>query len=348
MKVPLRKVLLYGGCHALVLRDLLAAYFGDAVEATLLVNFDLIGSGQPFPYERLSQFDVVLYSPIENKGEYNTNHLVEACRAKRVEAFCYPWLEWHGYCPGATKSTFKNRFQWHYGGLVDAAASFDSFERFLEWAIDAYPDNATIDETFRRSHAMLLAAEQKHDMPIRVADFISDHYRYDRLFLISDHPSLKIYIHVLRQILSLIGIADGGACERMARREAEPQRRWRTPIFPRVATRLDLRFSDTKWIDEDIVPERSIDLRSYLLLHYHGDSIIMGPKTSASISPVAGFGTNHDVMATTRIVADHIGNVPGDRGDEYRLLDVLSAEALPLARNQHFRIDADQWRSTWG
>lgn len=347
--MTLRKVLLYGGCHALVLRDLLTTYFGDRVAATLLVNFELIRKGAPFPYEELRGYDIVVYSPIENKGEYNTDHLVEACRATGVEAICFPWLEWHGYCPGATKGEFKNRFQWRYPALIEAASAFASFEAFVDWAIEAFPDDATIEAAFVASTAMLRSAEDRHDMPIRVSGFILEHHRQSRLFLISDHPSLSLYLHVLRQLLALIGIVDDGlVCERTARSAQEPQWRWRTPILPRVARRLALRFADMDWIDDEIVPGRTLDLRSYLLLYYHRGSVILGPIGDAETSLRSADGSERTVEPSIRLVADRLRDCTAPPRHGYRLLEELSGGAVPLERDLRFEIDDRQWRSAWG
>lgn len=346
--MPLRKLLIYGGCHALVLRDMLAALFPEDVKVTLLVNFELIRLGQPFPYERLPDFDCVLYSPIENKADYNTEHLVEACSSLSIEAFCFPWLEWHGYCPDAAKGNFKHRFQWRYVGLAAAASSFDDFEKYADWAIESYPDDTTIDTTFAKSIAILREAEDRYAMPIRVSDFILEHYRHSRLFLISDHPSLAIYIHVLLQILDLIGLEGAAGCAQLASRQEEPQWRWRAPIFPRVAARLGLRFAGTCWIDDEVVPGRSIDLRSYLRLYYYGTSVILGPIGAASISPLSTKVSNHAVEQTTRLVADHLTRRGDDDHAEYRLIEVLSGRSVPIDQNQHFSIDKNQWRTAWG
>ncbi len=346
--MPLRKLLIYGGCHALVLRDLLAMLFPDDIAATLLVNFELIRLGQPFPYDRLREYNCVFYSPIENRGDYNTVHLAEACRVLGVDAFCFPWLEWHGYCPDAAKGHFKNRFQWRYVGLAAAASSYDDFESFVEWAIEAYPDDATIDTTFANSIAKLRGAEERHAMPIRVSDFILEHHRHSRLFLISDHPSLAVYIHVLLQILDLVGLDGDVRCAQLADGQQEPQWRWRTPIFPRVTQRLDLRFAGTCWIDDDVVPGRSLDLRSYLLLYYYGNSVILGPKEAALISPLPTNGGSRRVEPTTRLVADRLADRADDAHAGYRLIEVLSGGRMPVERNQCFEIDMSQWRTAWG
>ena len=345
--MPLRKVLL------VVLRDLLQAAFADSIAATVLVNFELIRLAKPFPFELLKDFDAVFYSPVENKGEYNTVHLVEACRALHVEAVCFPWLEWHGYCPGASKAVFKNRFQWRYGGLVEAAASFADFETFVDWAIESYPDDATIDAVFASSTAIQCEAERRHDMQVRISDFVLEHHRHSRLFLISDHPSLALYIHVLQQMFRLLNIDGAAACTRLAHDGVEPQWQWRTPIFPRVSERLDLRFRDARWTDEDIVPGRSIDLRRYLTLYFYPDSVILGPIGSAEISSLAPVGGVQSVELGTRLVADRLPGPtqrihPAPSRDGYRLLEVLSGEPMPLERDQLFEIDDNQWRTSWG
>lgn len=346
--MPLRKLLIYGGCHALVMRDLLSTLFPNDVAVTLLVNFQMIQKGQPFPYDTLREFDCVFYSPIENKGDYNTTHVVAACQALGVDVFCFPWLEWHGYCPDAAKGYFKNRFQWRYVGLAAAASSFDSFDRFADWAMEAYPDDATIDATFASSIAVLRSAEERYAMPIRVSDFILDHHRHSRLFLISDHPSLMLYLHVVVQILELIGLDGAARCAQLASQQEEPQWRWRTPIFPRVAERLDLRFDDTCWVDDEVVPGCSLDLRTYLLLYYFGDSVILGPIEAASNSQVSTDGGTCRVEPKTRLVAERLAGCADDARAEYRLIKVLSGCRMSIDRNHRFEIEKNQWRTAWG
>ena len=344
--MPLRKILVYGGCHALVLRDLMIALFPEDIDATLVINFDIIRRGLPFPFERLKEFDVVIYSPIENKGDYNTVHLAQACQTLGVDAICFPWPEWHAYCPGATKGGFKNRFQWYYGDLVRSSLVFNRFEEFADWAIAAYPEDDIIDSVFARSTEMVSGAEERHSANIHIADFILEHYRDTRLFLISDHPSLSLYLHMLRQILELIGLPGAVQLGRAANYE-EPQGRWRTPVFPRVAERLGLRFRDEKWVDDEVVPGRTIDLLSYLRLYYHAESAILGPIDNAAILHIAANSAVQRVDVMTRLIADKLEACGDDFREEYRLIEVLSGKALPVKLDQHFEINKTQWRSVW-
>ena len=132
--------MLYGGCHAQVMRDYFVnAYDPSDVEVDLVVNFELIRSGEPFPAARLAKCDALVYSPIENKGAYNTAALKDQCRGAGKLDICFPWLEWHGYNPGATKGLFKSRHQWFYPDLIALAESFDEFESFRDYVIEHYP-----------------------------------------------------------------------------------------------------------------------------------------------------------------------------------------------------------------
>ena len=337
------KILLYGGCHALVLRDLFEDVVDqNVVEISLLINFHLISSGQPFPYERLEWCDVLIYSPIENKGDYNTDLLLERCQAAQVQALCFPWMEWHGYCPGAFKGVFKGRFQWYYPKLAELAEQFDRFGSFVDYVFAHFPSDDVIDRSVARSSGKLASSEDRHNMPIRIADFIKASFRDSRLFLISDHPSLTLYLHVLGQIFDHLGLPRlrEPSC-------VEPQWRWRTPIFPRVAERLGLRFTDTSWVDDELVPGCTSSIESYLSLYFHKDSVILGPLDA----PESIFGTEllpqrTPVGRTTRIVASPLTKSDGRYG-EYVCLETLSGPEIALEPDTRFAIDTSQWRSTW-
>ena len=346
------RILLYGGCHAQVIRDYLQAVLPGKVDCTLLVNFELIRTATPFPYADLSGYDVVIFSPIENKAEYNTEHLVAACKSAGVQAICFPWLEWHGYCPGATKGVFKDRFQWHYPDLIAKAAAFDgTFDAFCDEVTATFPHDDMIDACLESSTAHLRGSEQRHEMAVTASDFILDHFQTTRLFLISDHPSRLCYQHVFAQILPLIGIDPRDIPIHLASiPQGEPQWRWRTPILPKVARRLGLAFDDAIWFDDEVVPARQLDLRTYLALYFFPDSVILGPKHDAPIFVRNADGDHPEgetIGAATRLFASRLRSADGTAREEYRLLRALSDETVPIVSHQRFEIDPDQWRSTW-
>ena len=260
------KLLVYGGCHALILKrlvDTLGPAGGHEVEA--LINFQLIGEGRPFPYERLGAFDAVVFSPIENKGAYNTDALAAQCRQAGVPAICYPWLEWHGYCPGAQKGEFWGHRQWFYPDLIDLRHRFDDLDAFVRHVRAEYPSEAAIRRVTDISTRMLTEQERRNACAVTISDVIAERFRHSRLFLISDHPALPIYRSVIEQLERLLGVV---LVPSWPGSLPEPQPEERTPIFPRVAEALGLRFSDARWRSE-ARPQGEIGLDDYLALYFH-------------------------------------------------------------------------------
>ncbi len=337
-------IILYGGCHAAVLRDLLMSRFkSNQINIETYVNYELIRFGKPFPIERLKTCDILFFSPIENKGAYNTDALVAACREKGVMAVCYPWMEWHGYCPGAAKGMFKGHYQWYYPKLVEAATSFSRFPDFVEYAISRFPDVDDIDRIFDDSTKRLSSAEQAHSMQIRLSDYIAENYRASRLFLVSDHPALAVYNHALRQMLEIIGLALPAPLT-----GREPQSAWRTPILPRVATRLRLDFDDRDWLDETLLPDEVASFEAYLQLYFYSDSVILGPRrhddpSAGLVSAATYLPMRHDsrILATPCAVREPSG------AERYEYLDTLAGPVPHLQRHQQFSIEPTLWRQTW-
>ena len=334
----MKRVMLYGGCHAQVMRDYFVAAYED-VEVDLVVNFHLIQSGDPFPASRLESCDALVYSPIENKGAYNTAALRDHCREIGKEAICFPWLEWHGYCPGASKGQFKSRHQWFYPDLIDLAKGFDDFDSFRNHIIEHFPGDEIIDHVLRLSSKWLAAAEDRHGMTVRLSDFVESYHRASRLFLISDHPSRMTYEHILRQIVDQLSLPFNE--EALVE---EPQWQCRTPIFPRVAQRLGLEFEDQMWADDMLMPNRMSDLDTYLRLYFHADSVILAPiHDDARLESGTSFTRALPVSVDTRILA-----VPLDTTEhEYQFLAIMAGAPIALAPLTTISIDANQWRRTW-
>jgi hypothetical protein len=345
-----QRILIYGGCHAQIIRELLCKVLAPgAFELSLLVNFQLIASGKQFPYADLERYDVVIYSPIENHGDYNTDRLREACAAIGCHCICFPWLEWHGYCIGAQKGVFKGRHQWYYPELQALAERFIDFDTFYEYAVDNFPDDRTIDRIFNASTAMIRAAEQKHEMVVRISDFIASHFQANRLFFISDHPSLAVYAEIIAQILVALKCSPHAALG-----VEEPQWQLRTPIFPRVAKRIGLKFHDSDWVDHELMPGESWNLRAYLQLYYYPDAVILGPLENAQIFYRGAAGSRpgrpmaHSFLpAETRLYAQPAPQLESGALANYELVEILKGpENLPGAVKT-FSINPNDWKSTW-
>lgn len=333
------KLLVYGGCHALVLKrliDTLGEAEGHEVDA--LINFELIGEGRPFPYEALPAYDAVIYSPIENKDGYNTGALHEQCRQAGVPAICYPWLEWHGYCPGAQKGTFWGHRQWFYPALLDLRHRFDDLGAFVRHARAEFPSEATIRQVGEISTGMLTAQERRNGCAVSISDVIAQGFRDRRLFLISDHPALPIYRSVIEQLERLLGAV---LVPSWPADLAEPQPEERTPIFPRVAEALSLGFSDLRWRSE-ARPQGEIDLDDYLALYFHhGEELATACRPTRLLHGVAEAAEPIAVAPFTQVLIRR--SAPA--GPDHFAGDILAplADAASLGLGGHHLFRKDDW-----
>jgi hypothetical protein len=193
------RVFFYGGCHAPVLETLFRASAAGPHRFSSLQNFELINAGTPFPYERLTDYDAVVYSPIRNKGEWNTVHLQERCDALRIPTVRFPWLQWNGYFPDVTQID-RPPHLWGYQRLIDRAGEGASFSELLAEARQGFDPVAYAQYSFDRLE------ESEADVDIPISGFIREQYRQQRLFLTPNHPALPLYLYVQKQIASRLGI----------------------------------------------------------------------------------------------------------------------------------------------
>lgn len=97
------KILIYGGCHATALKRILDKYSLSEVSVDTLINYQIIATKAVFPYENLKNYDLVLFNPILNRGEYNSTRIEERCKQYGTPYLKYPWLQWGGYWPEPKK-----------------------------------------------------------------------------------------------------------------------------------------------------------------------------------------------------------------------------------------------------
>jgi hypothetical protein len=271
------RLLIYGGCHARVLADLLSAYGeAPAVQTDCLINFQLIQSGNPFPVQDIERYDLVIYSPIENKGAYNTAFLKDACRKAGVSTICFPWLEWHGYAPGAKKVALSPTLDWAYPELFSQASNFSNFDSFVESTLRNFPSREAVRQIVKLSTRHIEGAERRADADVSVSGFIQREYKAQRLFLTSDHPSKVLYSKVLNDIADRAGIELRDGARELAQ---EPQPELVMPVFPIVAEELELEFAADPWRDDYAMTE----IRDFLRLHY-----VHGANDSREESGVSG------------------------------------------------------------
>jgi hypothetical protein len=258
-------LLVYGGCHALILKRLIDELGPQGRHhVTLLINFQVVASGKPFPYEKLRDYDVVIYSPIQNKGDYNTSFLEEACEECGVPTICFPWLEWHGHSPGADKDWFWGHHGWYFPALVELSREFWDCSAFSRFVRAEYPSQEAIQTYFADTTRRLKEQEQAFDCQVKISDFVLDNYHDRRMFLTPDHPTLVLYRYVVNEIENLVGTRLVASWPSDLP-ELQPEER--TPILPRIAAETQLTFADTTWRSET-QPLVTMDLDGFLALHF--------------------------------------------------------------------------------
>lgn len=238
-----RKILFYGGCHAVALYRIFNQFAAVPAVFDSLLNYQLIAEKKPFPLDRLKSFDTLVLSPILNKKNYNTHDLVKMCQDMGIKTVVYPWLQWNGYFPYATKGPFFTADSWYFGGLpnFDKYATLEEFQRA---AGEAYANNAALQDHVKATTEHLKAHELAGGCDISIVDFILKNYRSKRLFLTPDHPAKPFYDFFVREVSVRINVPVSDSFYWSSR---EPQYGIRLPIAPAVTQSLGLDFYDADY-----------------------------------------------------------------------------------------------------
>lgn len=237
------RILVYGGCHAGVIKEILLRFCDEVTRCDLITNYLLIASGVPFPVEKLSEYDAVIFSPIFNKDSYNTSDLPDLCVQAGALPVCYPWLQWNGYHPEALKYPGVD---WLYRFWIQAQAQRVENESEAQ-AQEGWPrelSDYNFAANLSTTTGYLLEQEHKSNSNIRMANFIMENYRKSSLFLTPDHPSDIIYKELIRQIASMLGVTIRTEFFHGSE-QFHPE--MKLPILDEVVERLDLTFSDSSY-----------------------------------------------------------------------------------------------------
>jgi hypothetical protein len=247
------RVLFYGGCHATALRELFKWSAVGSHQFSSLLNYELINSGTPFPYDTLPSYDWVVFSPVRNKGEWNTDLLKARCDELRIPTVSFPWLQWNGYFPDVGDAD-RPPHRWTYKRLVQMAKAGATLADIRSVALDpngldplGYPEYAT---STLESH--------EGGLDICISEFIRANFRERRLFWTPDHPTLVLYGFVQTQIAERLGLM----LNVFARHE-EPHADMLT-ILPGVVSALGLRFQGEEYRLESW--RQGIGLEAFLAL----------------------------------------------------------------------------------
>ncbi len=287
------RVLFYGGCHATVLRQVFTRYATGAHHFDDIRNYWLIQSGAPFPYEQLSEFDAVVFSPVTRK-EHSTETLLDFCHANGIAAISYPWVQWQALYPHSKKGPFLGGTSWRYDELFQDINAV-GIDRTAERSTGSDLDEG-IRANFAMSHAKLIEFEKRFDTDIRLSSFIRDNYKSTRMFLTPDHPTQALYCHLVSKVSEKLGIEVSSDFYYSG---VEPQRGVNLPIIPRVSDVLGLSYRDSDYENATAFGSTVFNWRDYLRLYTEPDALVFESEVSTQIKrkPVNA----NDLVATEKM-----------------------------------------------
>jgi hypothetical protein len=258
------KVLFYGGCHANILNRIFTTYCAHPdFSGRLITNYELIESGEKFPYAEIQDYDAVVFSPILNKGEYNTSNLLDFCRNHDLKTVSYTWLQWNGYHPKTDKLP---DVEWIYSEFVTRRKDFQSFESFANWALDAFVSEQDILDNKIYSTNRLKENEASAEVEIRLSEIVERYHRTNLLFVAPDHPTTFVYKIVASKIAQRLGIELQQAFFDL---EDEFHDEQILAVLPRVEQSLSLAFDSPMSSNRARFGESRFKLKEWLRLSYY-------------------------------------------------------------------------------
>lgn len=262
-----KRILFYGACHATVFAQVFESFCTDpSYSFDRITNYEIIQNGIPFPYERVSEWDVIVFSPIFNQPGYETARLIEECLKKHVKTVCYPHLHWRGYFPYIDEGHFITMPFWHYPTSVALARTSSDFESFKREFDKPFKEDYFLFENLESTTEYLRKNEIAGNCDFIISDFIVKEFRDKRLFLIPGHPSQTLYIEAIRRLNEFLNLPLDPSYTYSV---CEPQHGVKVPIHPDVSARLGLRFQDADFQNNlSIFADRTIPWSDYLRLAY--------------------------------------------------------------------------------
>jgi len=212
----------------------------------------------------VKKIDLFIYVPVgdDYRDNYNfsSNYLISHLRSDCMK-IVFPSLYYHVYDPQMTYLTDE------YGKRVNIPHDYhdkllikifmenrllmneEIFEKYLNFIKN--PENfnkreiqdsvlSNYSELKRREDS--LENDPRNDFVIKVADFIGEKHKVQRLFYSLNHPSKFLYLHMRQQLFRFLDIEPSG---QDLDPDLDPHSDFIFGIFPPVKDSLDLLFEDT-------------------------------------------------------------------------------------------------------
>ncbi len=197
----MRTIVIYSNCQCRGIQAVLELFLnsvGEQAEFHLMENYKLIEEQVVIDRDLLARADVFIYQPIDPRyGALSTDFLRSLLAPHCVQiAFPYVYnsaywifyLEGFGFRGADIIHTLKEKGI----GLETVLQLF--YQKRLDFGLE---------QRFADSIAMLQQKERLCD--VKASDFILANYRKHKLFLTQNHPSTAVYVHLVNQMLIILG-----------------------------------------------------------------------------------------------------------------------------------------------
>lgn len=275
------KILIYGGCHATALKRILDKYSLSEISVDTLINFRIIATKAAFPYDDLKNYDLVLFNPILNRGEYNSTRIEDHCKHHGIPYLKYPWLQWGGYWPEPKKRNWGDNSEWGLLYLKSHSTRYSQpgiqtdegdFDRYYESLFERSSFDSIMAGEVEKTTRQLVQREAEGGVDFKISSYIKDNFDKKQLFLTPDHPSTELYKYVVRTIADAISIRIDPS---FYSSNIEIQEGIRTPILPGVAAALNLNFSAADWCNNEFLGDSSYSLREFARTTFPGIPVFL-------------------------------------------------------------------------
>lgn len=262
-----KRILFYGACHATIFRRVYENFCTDeSYSFDKITNFDIINRGIPFPYDQVSEWDIIVFSPILRRAGYETVRLIDACIKNNVKYFSYPHLHWRGYFPYIKEDYFVNMRTWHYPKSISLAGEYEDFATYLNEFSKPFKNVDEILSNLESSTEALRKNEILGECNFKISDYVIEEYKNRRLFLIPGHPSQALYIEAIKRLNEHLNLPIDPSYFYSA---LEPQGGVKVPIHPDVSESLELKFHDADFQNNtSSFADRNISWTDYMRLSY--------------------------------------------------------------------------------
>ena len=208
------KVVYYANCQFRGLNFFLQKCL--SMESFHIENYSLIKEKKKIPYSLLRNADIFIYQPIDKRhGLYSTDKSIKNNIMSHLQSKCitisFPYIYNSSLwilIPQPSSGTgvdkyigdFSNFKSNPIGKLKYAGYSLDEvLEMYTKGDID-FDYEKKSNETFE------ILRQKEKNCDVKVADYIRNNIQKHKLFFTQNHPTTRVFIHCVNQILSILSI----------------------------------------------------------------------------------------------------------------------------------------------